>query len=59
MWGPFAQWIATTYPDDVPKMYTAGQTNTQLTEESIQLWEQRSREYAQEVRQSTETGTSP
>jgi hypothetical protein len=60
VWEPFAQWVATTYPDDVPKMYTsASQTESQLTEESVQLWEQRSREYAEEVAPSPGTGTSP
>jgi len=59
VWEPFADWVATTYPDDVPKMYTGVRTNFQLTEESVQLWDQRSREYALEVMQGTETGTSP
>lgn len=60
MWEPFAEWVATKYPDDVLRMYDSGeQTNLRLTEESVQLWEQRSREYAQEVGQSTEEGTSP
>jgi hypothetical protein len=45
VWEPFAEWIATTYPDDVASMYTEGQTNFRLTEQSVQLWQQRSREY--------------
>jgi hypothetical protein len=47
VWEPFADWVATTYPDDVVRMYDSGaQTEFRLTEESVQLWEQRSREYA-------------
>jgi hypothetical protein len=60
LWEPFAQWVATNYPDDVLRMYdNGGQTNARLTEESIQLWEQRSREYAQEVGESAPASTSP
>jgi hypothetical protein len=47
VWEPFAEWVATAYPDDVVRMYDSGsQTDFRLSEESIQLWEQRSREYA-------------
>jgi hypothetical protein len=47
VWEPFAEWVATTYPDDVVRMYDSGsQTDFRLSEESIRLWEQRSREYA-------------
>jgi hypothetical protein len=60
MWEPFAHWIATKYPDDVLRMYDSfGQTNSRLTEESVQLWEERSRQYAQEVGQSAPASTSP
>jgi hypothetical protein len=48
VWEPFAAWVAETYPEDVPIMYTdARQTMSQLTEESIALWEQRTREYVE------------
>ena len=47
VWEPFAEWVATTYPDDVVRMYdSASQTDFRLSVESIQLWDQRSREYA-------------
>ena len=60
MWEPFAQWVAMKYPDDVLRMYdNGGQTDFRLTEESVQLWEQRSRKYVDEVGQSAEEGTSP
>jgi hypothetical protein len=50
VWGPFADWIAETYPDDVTIMYSdARQTDVQLTEESIALWEQHTREYVEAV----------
>jgi hypothetical protein len=46
VWEPFAEWVATTYPDAVSTMYDSGsQTDFRLSEESIQLWEQHSREY--------------
>jgi hypothetical protein len=47
VWEPFAEWVATTYPDDVVRMYDSeSQTDFRLSEESVRLWEQRSREYA-------------
>ncbi|MGH8957262.1 MAG: hypothetical protein ACRDVK_01170 [Acidimicrobiia bacterium] len=50
MWDPFANWLAETYPEDVGVMYTSSaQTLEALTEESIALWEQRSREYVDVV----------
>jgi hypothetical protein len=50
MWEPFADWVSTTYPKDIALMYQNGITNNyRLTEESIRLWEQRSREYVKEV----------
>lgn len=46
MWQPFGEWLAETYPDDVAVMYTnSGQSLERLNEESIALWEQRTREY--------------
>lgn len=47
VWEPFAEWVATRYPDDVVRMYDSGsQTDFRLSEQSIQLWKQHSREYA-------------
>jgi len=51
MWRPFALWVATTYPGDVLVMYTDGsQGMVAHSEESIRLWEQRTREYVAAVR---------
>jgi hypothetical protein len=50
VWEPFADWVAETYPEDVTIMYTnSSQTMHRFTEESIALWEQRSREYVEAV----------
>jgi hypothetical protein len=54
MWEPFAEWVYTTYPGDFAVMYTGGhdnfrRTNFRLSEESIRLWGQHSREYVEEV----------
>lgn len=49
VWEPFAQWVADTHPEDVDVMYLPGYANFRLTEESIALWEQRSREYVEVV----------
>jgi hypothetical protein len=47
VWEPFARWVSQTHPDDVTKMYTdEGQTDWRLTDESIRLWDELSREYA-------------
>ena len=46
MWDPFARWVSKRHPKDVAVMYSdEGQTNVTLTEESIRLWELRTREY--------------
>ena len=46
-WGPLSSWIAAQHPDDIPAMYTDDrQTDWRLTEQSIRLWEQRTKEYA-------------
>jgi hypothetical protein len=50
MWEPFAEWVSTTYPKDAAVMYTDSRlSDFVLTEKSIQLWEQRSKEYVKEV----------
>jgi hypothetical protein len=46
MWEPFASWVSTAYPEDAAVMYADGTySGARLTEESIRLWEKRSREY--------------
>ena len=48
MWVPFAEWVSTTYPEDVSVMYSNDDfTDYRLTPRSIQLWEQRTSEYAE------------
>jgi hypothetical protein len=45
MWDPFRDWVSKNHPKDFAVMYVGGGTNFSLTEESIRLWERRSREY--------------
>ena len=52
MWEPFAEWVSTTYPKDAAVMYNEDLTNFRLTEESIRLWDRRTREYVKEVQGS-------
>ena len=49
MWEPFRDWVASTYPRDFDVMYVDGGGNFSLSAESIRLWEQRTRQYADEV----------
>jgi hypothetical protein len=50
MWTPFFEWVETTHPEDLPIMYSGGSiTSQRWTEASIDLWEQRLREYVAEV----------
>lgn len=51
LWEPFAAWVSETYPEDGAVMYNAAYTNFLLSEESIQLWEQHTREYVKEMTQ--------
>jgi hypothetical protein len=47
MWEPFADWVATTHPQDVEVMYTdATQRLQRITEPSIRLWDRHTQEYA-------------
>ena len=55
MWEPFRDWVSASYPKDFGVMYVEGGSNFRLSEESIRLWEQRSREYVKEVRRRMET----
>jgi basic membrane lipoprotein Med (substrate-binding protein (PBP1-ABC) superfamily)/DNA-binding SARP family transcriptional activator len=51
MWEPFANWVAAEHPDDVARMYEdpEGHIGSLRTEESIRLWDQRTREYVEYV----------
>ncbi|HEY7561036.1 MAG TPA: hypothetical protein VH650_02570 [Gaiellaceae bacterium] len=53
VWEPFAAWVRNRYPKDFAVMYTDAGQGARLSEESIRLWEKRSREY---VRSRTATG---
>jgi hypothetical protein len=50
MWEPFANWVSKAHPKDAAAMYDdETYSNVRLTEESIRLWELRTREYVEEV----------
>jgi hypothetical protein len=49
VWEPFAGWVSNAHPRDAAVMYTDGCCNVRLTEESIRLWDRRTREYVEEV----------
>jgi hypothetical protein len=50
VWEPFAEWVSTTYSEDAAVMYVDGSlSGVRLTEESIRLWERRTREYVREA----------
>ena len=52
MWEPFASWVATNFPDDAAVMYTdQSHLSPAITEESIPLWEQHTRDYVADVKQ--------
>jgi hypothetical protein len=53
MWEPFAAWVSDTYPKDAATMYTNDMSNFRLTQKSIRLWEQRTKEYVKAVEQGT------
>ena len=56
MWEPFAGWVSTTHPEDAAVMYTDGShSNVRLTEESVRLWDTRTREYVEKVGRSGNT----
>lgn len=50
MWEPFATWVSKTYPKDADVMYTSALDDFILSEESIMLWEQHTKEYVKEVK---------
>ena len=49
MWEPFSDWVSKNHPKDFVVMYVDGGSNFSLTEESIRLWKQHTREYVEEV----------
>lgn len=54
MWEPFAGWVSTAHPKDAAVMYTdESHSNVRLTEESVRLWDARTREYVEEVGRNT------
>jgi hypothetical protein len=54
MWEPFAGWVTTAHPKDAAVMYTDGShSNVRLTEESVRLWDARTREYVEKVGRNT------
>jgi hypothetical protein len=53
MWEPFKDWVSMTYPKDFAVMYVDSGSNFRLTEESIGLWELRTKEYVKEVDRGT------
>ena len=56
MWDPFAEWVSTTYPEDVAVMYTnENLTDYRLTPRSIRLWEEHTREYVETGSVGTES----
>lgn len=51
VWEPFHDWVRANHPDDVDVMYTdATGSSFGDTDESIALWERRSREYVEATR---------
>ena len=53
MWEPFADWVSKNHPKDFDVMYVGFGSNFRLTEESIQLWEKRTKEYVEAVKEGT------
>ena len=45
MWDPFDEWVSSNYPADAAVMYNSDHTDYRLSNESIRLWEQHTREY--------------
>ena len=49
-WEPFASWVSEAHPEDAAVMYTDdSHSNVRLTEQSIGLWERRTRQYADDA----------
>jgi hypothetical protein len=50
VWEPFANWVSAVHPKDAAVMYQDdSHSGVRLTEESIRLWDLRTREYVEEV----------
>jgi hypothetical protein len=50
VWEPFANWVSTVHPKDAAVMYQDdSHSGVRLTQESIRLWDLRTREYVEEV----------
>ena len=50
MWEPFAGWVTKAHPKDAAVMYTdETHSNVRLTQESVRLWDARTREYVEKV----------
>jgi hypothetical protein len=52
MWQPFQAWVTSTHPEDLQTLYPVG--DPVPTEETIRLWDERTREWAEEVNASSE-----
>jgi hypothetical protein len=51
MWEPFTRWVSSTHPGDVAVMFPEGTFgNPGLSDASIRLWDERSREYVAAVK---------
>jgi hypothetical protein len=55
MWEPFATWVSETYPKDAAVMYTNSLSDFRLTQKSIRLWEQHTKDYVKAVDRGTAT----
>jgi hypothetical protein len=52
MWEPFQRWVASTHPQDVVVMYDpAAASPGQMTDQAIQLWDERTREWVADVKE--------
>jgi hypothetical protein len=51
VWEPFARWVSKNHPEDFGVMYVDDGQNFRLTEQSIRLWEERTKEYVEAVQQ--------
>ncbi len=54
VWEPFAGWVSSTYPKDAAVMYSDGSfSNFRLSERSIRLWAEHTRQYVKHVNGGT------
>jgi hypothetical protein len=53
-WEPFGRWVSDTHPEDAAVMYTDDTMSLpHLTQRTIRLWEERTKEYVKEVQAGT------